>query len=163
MLPTGPPAEPRSRSDQSSVSSAPTPSPQPPSNSVCTPTIYVTDAVTPSSETSTSSSRKSKKKFPDLRCLESVTSVFNCLKTVADCSCCSSLSVMTSLLSDIFPVAFASPSANGRVTSTASNPSAAGPKRHLQLLSFTFHWSTLAEETIFFFLWFLSEEAPAAS
>lgn len=60
----------RSRSEQSSASSAPAPSPKPRPSSVCTPNIYITDVVTPTSEisSSSSSSRKSKRKFPDLRC-----------------------------------------------------------------------------------------------
>ncbi|XP_034742857.1 neurabin-1-like isoform X2 [Etheostoma cragini] len=54
-----------SRSDLSSASSFSALSPQPPSSSVFTPPpIYITDTVTPSSRKS-STSRKSKKKFPD--------------------------------------------------------------------------------------------------
>ncbi|XP_070775388.1 neurabin-1-like [Enoplosus armatus] len=53
-----------SRSDLSSTSSVSALSPQPPTGSVFTPPIYITDTVTPSSCKS-STSRKSKRKFPD--------------------------------------------------------------------------------------------------
>ncbi|XP_042353104.1 neurabin-1-like [Plectropomus leopardus] len=53
-----------SRSDLSSTSSFSVLSPQPPTSSVFTPPIFITDTVTPSPRKS-STSRKSKKKFPD--------------------------------------------------------------------------------------------------
>ncbi|XP_053293411.1 neurabin-2 isoform X2 [Pleuronectes platessa] len=53
-----------SRSDVSSTSSLSTLSPRPPTSSVSTPPIYVTDTVTPS-PCKSSASRKSKRKFPD--------------------------------------------------------------------------------------------------
>ncbi|XP_051252390.1 neurabin-1 isoform X2 [Dicentrarchus labrax] len=54
-----------SRSDQSSTSSFSALSPQPPTNAVFTPPIYINDTVTPS-PCKPSVSRKSKRKFPDL-------------------------------------------------------------------------------------------------
>lgn len=53
-----------SRSDLSSTSSVSTLSPQPPAGSVFTPPIYINDTVTPI-QCKSSSSRKSKRKFPD--------------------------------------------------------------------------------------------------
>ncbi|XP_035026543.2 neurabin-1-like isoform X2 [Hippoglossus stenolepis] len=53
-----------SRSDMSSTSSFSTLSPLPPTSSVFTPPIYITDPVTPS-PCKSSASRKSKRKFPD--------------------------------------------------------------------------------------------------
>lgn len=53
-----------SRSDMSSTSSFPAFSPQAANNSVFTPPIYITDT-TPSSPSKSSTSRKSKRKFPD--------------------------------------------------------------------------------------------------
>ncbi|XP_056276759.1 neurabin-1-like isoform X2 [Pseudoliparis swirei] len=54
------------RSDLSSSSSFPALSPRPPNSFVFTPPIYITDDVTPS-PCKSSASRKSKRKFPDLR------------------------------------------------------------------------------------------------
>ncbi|KAM8726886.1 uncharacterized protein AB9X84_000790 isoform 1-T1 [Acanthopagrus schlegelii] len=54
-----------SRSDLSSTSSFPTFSPQPPTSLVFTPPIHINSTVTPSLSQSSSTSRKSKRKFPD--------------------------------------------------------------------------------------------------
>lgn len=61
-----------SRSDMSSTSSFSALSPHPPSNTVFTPPIYITNTITPSPRKS-SASRKSKRKFPDFRCRISVS------------------------------------------------------------------------------------------
>ncbi|KAG7214618.1 hypothetical protein INR49_010510 [Caranx melampygus] len=57
-------AQRNSRSDMSSTSSYSTLSPHPPTSSISTPPIYITDTVTPS-PCKSSASRKSKRKFPD--------------------------------------------------------------------------------------------------
>lgn len=66
-----------SRSNLSSTSLFSALSTQPPTSSVFTPPIYITDTVTPSPSKS-SASRKSKRKFPDFRCRISVS--FFCLR-----------------------------------------------------------------------------------
>ncbi|XP_069562177.1 neurabin-1-like isoform X2 [Brachyistius frenatus] len=61
---SAPPVVPSNRSDLSSTSSFSTFSLQPPTSSIFTPPIYITDTVTPS-PCKSSASRKSKRKFPD--------------------------------------------------------------------------------------------------